>query len=63
MNNAELSTKYSFAVTSKIINNFIYVMNIKSTDLKISLMKTQNKDAYMSILTDYLNKNIHKFNY
>ena len=38
-------------------------MNIKSSDLKITLMKTQNKYAYMSILTDYLNKNIdhHKF--
>jgi len=63
MSNDELNAIYSRAVTSKIINNFIYVMNIKSSDLKITLMKTQNKDVYMSTLVDYLNKNIYKFNY
>ena len=61
--NDELSVIYSRANTSQIINNFIKVMNIKSTDLKIMLMKTKNKDVYMSSLIDYLNKNIHKFNY
>ena len=59
----EISTIYSRAITRQIINNFIYVMNIKSTDLKLMLLKTQSKDVYMSSLIDYLNKNIHKFNY
>jgi hypothetical protein len=61
--NDELSAIYSTTITRQIINNFIYVMNIKSRDLKLSLMKSQNKDAYMSTLIHYLNKNIHKFNY
>jgi hypothetical protein len=58
----ETKALYSRAVTGLIIRNFINIMNIKSSDLKISMMKTMNKNVYMSSFTDYINKNIHKFN-
>ena len=54
---------YSRAITSLIINNFIDVMNIKSPDLKLTLIKTMSKNVYMPSFNDYINKNYKKFNY
>ena len=58
----ETKALYSRAATGLIIRNFINAMNIKSGDLKVTMMTTMNKNAYMSSFTDYVNKNIHKFN-
>jgi hypothetical protein len=57
----ETKALYSRASTGLIIQNFITVMNLKSNDLKISMMKTINKNAYMSSFTDYIKKNHYKF--
>jgi len=54
---------YARSVTGLIVRNFIDVMNIKSADLKIMMLKTMSKNAYMPAFTDYINKNINKFNY
>ena len=62
MTNDETNAIYSRAITRQIIDNFIHVINIKSSDLKLTLMNTQSKTVYMASLIDYLNKNKHKFN-
>lgn len=58
----EATAMYPRAITTLIIKNFIDVMNIKSPDLKIMLMKTNSKNAYMSSFNEYINKNYYKFN-
>lgn len=59
----ETSNKlYSRAITSLIIQNFIQVMNLKTSDLKLTLLITNSKNAYMPAFNDYINKNIQKFN-
>lgn len=59
----ETNNIYSRAVTGLIIRNFINVMNIKSADLQIMLIKRNSKNAYMPGFTDYVNKNIQKYNF
>jgi hypothetical protein len=58
----EANAMYSRSMTRLIIQNFIDVMNIKSPDLKITMLQTNSKNAYMPGFTDYINKNIYKFN-
>jgi hypothetical protein len=58
----EANAIYLRSITHLIIQNFIDVMNIKSPDLKIMMIKTNSKNAYMPGFTDYINKNIYKFN-
>ena len=54
---------YSRAITSLIIQNFINVMNIRGSDLKLAIIKMNSKNVYMPAFSDYINKNIQKFNY
>ena len=53
---------YPRAITSLIIQNFINVMNIRGSDLQLALIKMNSKNVYMPAFTDYINKNIQKFN-
>jgi hypothetical protein len=58
----ETTAIYSRAITSHIVKNFIDVMNIKTPDLKLTLIKNQSKNVYMPSFHEYINNNYYKFN-
>lgn len=58
----ELTALYQKANTRLVIQNFITVMNMKGSDLRINMLVTKNKNMYMHSFIDYISKNNHKFN-